>query len=180
MSSQPIIHILDKTPFIRDAMRSVESLNLPDCWVGAGLLRNCVWDVLHGYSPTFERQDVDVVFYDETDISEQYERTLEKILSQLNPIFQWSVKNQARMKIKYNLVYSSVYEAIAYWPETATCIAARLNNNSAIELIAPYGIDDPANLIVKLTPIADIRTYEKRLSTKKWQQRWPKLTLTHP
>ncbi|WRQ77412.1 nucleotidyltransferase family protein [Pseudomonas saxonica] len=30
----------------------VRSLNLPDCWIGAGFLRNAVWDYLHGRSPS--------------------------------------------------------------------------------------------------------------------------------
>ncbi|MBL0408362.1 nucleotidyltransferase family protein [Microvirga aerilata] len=43
----------------------VESLGLPDCWIGAGFIRNTVWDVLHGHEIDITRlNDVDVVFLD--------------------------------------------------------------------------------------------------------------------
>src|SRR6185312_4192753 len=29
-------------------LRSVEELGLPDCWIGAGFIRNTIWDALHG------------------------------------------------------------------------------------------------------------------------------------
>jgi len=41
----------------------VESLGLPDAWIGAGLIRNTVWNVRHGRPVDARRfADVDVLF----------------------------------------------------------------------------------------------------------------------
>ena len=36
-------------PAMMDLLRAVEALNLPDGWIGAGFVRNPVWDALRGF-----------------------------------------------------------------------------------------------------------------------------------
>ena len=59
--------IARQTEMIR-LLRAVEELRLPDCWIGAGFVRNAVWDALHGRTPDCGLlNDVDVVFLDRAD-----------------------------------------------------------------------------------------------------------------
>jgi len=157
----------------------VESLGLPDGWIGAGLIRNAVWDALHGRPVQASRlDDVDVVYFDAADASEARDAALECRLEALAPDMIWQVRNQARMhRRNADAPYRNTHEAIAHWPETATAIAARTVQGK-VEVIAPYGIDDLANLIVRLTPaFAHKREiYRKRLASKDWAKRWPRLT----
>ena len=45
-------------------LKAVESLSLPDCWIGAGFVRNTVWDALHSHPITGALLgDVDVVYF---------------------------------------------------------------------------------------------------------------------
>ena len=44
----------------------VRSLALPDCWIGAGFVRNAVWDHLHGRALSPLTGDVDVLWFDAT------------------------------------------------------------------------------------------------------------------
>jgi len=44
--------ILTDDPWRRDVLAAVRSLALPDCWVGAGFIRNAVWDYLHDRPPS--------------------------------------------------------------------------------------------------------------------------------
>ena len=41
--------IIRKDFFIMDILKTVRTLNLPDWYIAAGVIRNTVWDVLHGY-----------------------------------------------------------------------------------------------------------------------------------
>ena len=41
-------------------LQAVQTLQLPDCFVAAGFVRNMVWDALHDYPPT-PLNDVDVI-----------------------------------------------------------------------------------------------------------------------
>ncbi len=98
------------------------------------------------------------------------------------PHLPWSVKNQARMHVKNKLSpYSSSFESVAHFPETPTAVAVRLNNNQ-IEILAPYGLNDlfeglvrptpPFNQDSKLHPI-----YSNRVQSKNWGSIWNKLKI---
>jgi hypothetical protein len=39
-----------------------------------------------------------------------------------------------------------------YWPETATAVAVRRNDEDGCEVAAPFGVDDLFGLILRPTP----------------------------
>ena len=51
-------------PLRMQALNAVRELQLPDGWIGAGLVRDAVWDHLHGYGQRPVTGDVDVVWFD--------------------------------------------------------------------------------------------------------------------
>ena len=165
------------------ALEAVRALNLPDSWIAAGFVRNLVWDALHGYSPPTPLNDVDVVYFDLNDTSEDIEKSYEKNLSDLMPDAPWSVKNQARMHLKNNdEPYTSTAEALCHWCETPTAVGARLNGDSSLELLAPLGTEDLIAGICRATPFTlqkpgKINDYLERVMSKVWQHRWPKLKI---
>ncbi|MGF9757175.1 nucleotidyltransferase family protein [Microvirga sp. 0TCS3.31] len=158
----------------------VESLGLPDAWIGAGFIRNSVWDVLHGHAIDVTRlADVDVLFFDPDDTSREPEAEIERRLRTLAPDIPWSVKNQARMHRRNgDAPYGSTVDAVAHWAETATAIAAR-TVEGRVEVMAPYGVSDLLNLIVRPTPVFGhkMNVYCERVMAKDWPARWPKLTV---
>jgi uncharacterized protein len=171
--------IARQTEMIR-LLRAVEELQLPDCWIGAGFVRNAVWDALHGRTPDCGLlNDVDVVFLDRADSSAARDRAVEAELAARIPNVPWSVKNQARMHARNNeLPYVDAADAIARWPETATAVAVRWLKDR-VELLAPHGVDDLVRLIVRPTPAFRLRRHEvaRRVASKNWQARWPRLKI---
>ena len=83
-------------------LKTVQALQLNDCWVAAGVIRNKVWDTLHNIQT--EINDIDVIYFDESDCSIETENVLESKLQEIMPNQPWSVKNQARMHIKNNVL----------------------------------------------------------------------------
>jgi hypothetical protein len=169
--------LLETQPDLRRILGLVEDLALPDGWIGAGFVRNAVWNVLHGRRPDPRLGDVDVVFFDPTDIRPERDTELESRLRRLDPDVVWSVKNQARMHLRNgDRPYRNTEDALAHWPETATAVAARLLHER-VEVIAPYGVDDLLDCIVR--PTAAFRNkmhlYRERLAAKDWSSRWPGL-----
>jgi hypothetical protein len=75
-----------------------------------------------------------------------------------------------------DLPYRDVADAIRCWPETATAIAARTVCRR-VEVLAPHGIADLVELIVRPTPRfgRKMSVYRDRISKKDWAQRWPRL-----
>jgi hypothetical protein len=72
--------LLETQPDLRRILGLVEDLALPDGWIGAGFVRNAVWDVLHGRRPDPRLGDVDVVFFDPADIRPERDTELESRL----------------------------------------------------------------------------------------------------
>ena len=161
-------------------LKTVEQLQLKDCWVAAGAIRNKVWDTLHNIQTDIN--DIDVIYFDESNISIQKEKTLEFKLQKLLPNLPWSVKNQARMHIKNNVPpYLSSFDGVAHFPETPTAIAVRCINNQ-LEIMAPYGLQDLFEGRVRPTPPyqkgSSLHTiYIERMQNKKWDTIWHKLVI---
>ena len=164
-------------------LRSVADLGLPDCWIGAGFLRNAIWDALHGCVPNCALlNDIDVVFFDRADASPASDAAIEDRLAARAPNLPWSVKNQARMHLRNGEEpYRDTAAAIARWPETATAVAVRLQQGR-LELLAPHGLGDLIGLTVRPTPAFAGRpeAYARRLRAKNWLARWPRLRIVDP
>ncbi|MDE1208238.1 nucleotidyltransferase family protein [Tenacibaculum larymnensis] len=172
-----LVTIIKSDTWVISILEAVRSLHLPDCWIGAGFVRNKIWDYKHNNKRT-SLNDIDVIYFDKNDITKTRELALEEQLKTINPTVNWSVKNQARMHLRNgHSPYKNCYEAISYWPETATAIAVQLNTNNQIEFIAPHGLDDLFNLVVKPTPNFDLITYRNRVTNKGWKDTWNKLII---
>jgi len=188
MNERKIVTLIENDKEIMEILSLVKSLDLPDSWVGGGILRSLVWDYLHGYTKKTKVSDVDVIYYDPLDFkkeeigsySTQKEKELEEKLSKLSTKHAWSVTNQARMHIYHNRgPYKNSKEALSDWVETATAIAAQLTEHNKVIFTAYYGIDDLVNL--RLRPVSfepeRLAVFRKRITGKKWLEKWPKLSV---
>ncbi|MVZ10324.1 nitrate reductase, partial [Enterobacteriaceae bacterium 8376wG6] len=119
------------------ALRTVRRLGLNDWCLGAGFVRNLVWDRRHGYTEPTPLNDIDVIHFDAERADAERDRMLEARLQQWLPR-PWSVKNQARMHLRGGRApYRDSEEAISFWTEVETAIGARLNADDSITLVAP-------------------------------------------
>jgi hypothetical protein len=149
-------------------------------WIGAGFVRNAVWDHLSGQdTEATPLADLDVVFHDPVIATAEQDARIEAALSVAAPDLPWSVRNQARMHERNgHRPYRDVADALTHWPETATAIAARLGPKG-VEILAPFGVEDVLEMIIRPTPA--FRTKPEiplaRLEAKGWLTRWPRLRL---
>ncbi|WP_123040956.1 nucleotidyltransferase family protein [Cohnella candidum] len=180
-SPQQIILLVRDDGWMMDVLRTAKTLRLPDWWVCAGFVRAKIWDTLHGYDPRTPLPDVDVVYFDPHDISEETEKKWEGELRRLSPEIPWSVKNEARMHAVNGIPpYTSAVDAISKFPETATALGLALDERDEILLAAPWGIEDAVRCIVRPTPCFENNPeqayiYEERLAKKNWKSIWPKV-----
>lgn len=67
------------------------------------------------------------------------------------------------------------------WIETATCIGVRLEEDGEIVLATPRGIEDLVNLILRPTFSTEkgLKDFKRRITEKKWLEKWPKLTIDY-
>ena len=119
-------------PWLMRAIDAVAASGPPDAWIGAGILRDVVWGHLDdGFDPAMVH-DIDVAFYDPSDLSRHRDQAAQRRLGSIADL-PWEATNQAAVHTWYAdhfqvrpvPPFANVHEAVATWPETATCVAIR-------------------------------------------------------
>ena len=178
MTEKDIIHIIREDEWMMSVLRIAEGLHLPDWVIGAGFVRSKVWDHLHGYTkPRPDITDIDLVYYDPHGNGERADNALSERLTRETEL-PWEIVNEFYAHV-WNGVppYTSTEDALSCWPETATAVGVTLNNEK-LKIVAPYGIADLVNLIVRPSPkFAHMEKVRARVAEKKWLEKWPKLEL---
>lgn len=175
-----LIQLLMEHDTLMDDLRLVRSLQLPQCYIAAGYIRNYVWDRISGYERSRSlHDDIDVVYYDPNDLSPSRDSELEQKLIQATGNPKWSVKNQARMHIKNGFEpYNSTSDALSHWPEMVTAIGVQLNDRDQLKLCCPHGLADLFDIRVQRSPyFPDHEYYVERITKKGWHRNWPNLTV---
>lgn len=150
-----------------------------DAWIGAGFLRNLIWDREFGDGGVVPLQDdIDVLYFDPADLSQDSETAFENRLIAAEPGTLWQVRNQARMHLKHgDRPYRDIRDAMSFWLETATAIAVRLHKVNAvqdrIEIISAYGLQDLFAGFLRPTAPDRVDRFLQRVQQKHWQGRWP-------
>ena len=63
--------IIKRDPFRMDCLHALRSLDLPQGYIGAGFLRNAIWDELHERGKPTPLNDIDVIYFsDEITVSQ--------------------------------------------------------------------------------------------------------------
>lgn len=180
-SELEVSRIIENDNWMMDVLRAAEEMNLPDWWIGAGFLRNKVWDYLQDNhsKPT---RDVDLVYFNSTDQSAETDWELDATMKTAHPFANWEVRNQARMHyMSDSKPFTSTEDGIKHWVETATCIAVKLEHGT-LKFLFCHGTEDLFNLIARPSPFFNtesrIGTFYSRLEHKQWKQRWPDLRIS--
>jgi hypothetical protein len=140
------------------------SLAMANWYLGAGCIAQTVWNLLHGFAPTFGVRDYDLVYYDASELSLEaqmlYQGRANKLFSCLHATVE--VQNEARVHLWYAehfgceiAPYESPEAAIKSWPTTATCVGVRTASAGGLHVYAPFGLTDLFNMIVRPKQAAD-------------------------
>ncbi|MEA1854933.1 nucleotidyltransferase family protein [Cytobacillus sp. FSL W7-1323] len=176
--------MLEQNEEIIHLLSCLSDLDLPfDYYVAAGCVANTVWNQLSGNAIDYGISDIDLVYYDKG--NQLSEREFQQILSSMLKSFpyQLDIKNQANVHFWYEEkfgfaipAYTSINEAIASWPTTATAVGVKMEKNDKMTMYAPYHLDDLFNMrIVPNKVIVTKEIYEYK--ARKWKAKWPNLVV---
>ena len=163
------------------ALSMAAEMQLPDWCLAAGFVRNLAWDRVHSYTSMTALNDIDLIYFDRSDITEEKDRCIEERLRNLCRL-PWSVKNQARMHGRNkDDPYSSTADAMSYWVEVETAVGATLNQQGELHIVAPFGVESLFNCTVTLNPKRPkLHIFENRIAEKRWLEIWPRLAVIQP
>ena len=170
---------------------------MPNWYLGAGCIAQTVWNALHGFEPTRYIEDYDLVYFHSTDLSEEMEgRCIRKAQATMADLgVNVDVKNEARVHLWYKKhfgepirPYTSIEDAIASWPTTATSVGVRSQGNGSLRVYAPFGLSDLFSMIVRPNK-RQVEYFLRRddstsrevyvQKAEKWTKLWPRLSVLH-
>lgn len=166
---------------------TARSLGLQTWCIGAGAVRNPVWDHLHRIPCVDSVSDVDLVYFDPRAHPSE-DQAIQARLAERLPGVSWDVTNQAHVHLWYEQAFgkpvgavTSLEEGLSTWPEYATCVGLSLGCDDALDVIAPHGLEDLFALRLQHNPLrVDRGVFMDRITSKGWLQRWPKLRVCEP
>jgi len=178
-----LIRIMQQSELLMKVFDRVKLLGLKSYYIGAGCIAQTAWNHLTGRSLNYGIADIDIVYYEDQDLSSEAEEIIVNSGTRLFadiPI-ALDIKNQARVHLWYEKKfgiplqpYRSLEEAIQSWPTTATSLGVRQEFNGEWVIYAPYGLTDL--LSMKLRANKKLITEEiYRNKVNKWLVNWPEL-----
>ncbi|WP_117234779.1 nucleotidyltransferase family protein [Vibrio maerlii] len=177
---EKIVELIKQDPARLSALEDVRSLRLPQCYIAAGFVRNLVWDSLHQLSKPTPLNDVDVIYFDPEESDANVYLHYEAQLRARMPELRWQVRNQASMHLRNgDEPYTSVLDAMSYWPEKETAVAIRQIGHGKYECIAAFGFESLLDGHITYNPKRSLEVFERRVKSKGWLMRWPDLSVTN-
>jgi hypothetical protein len=155
--SRWLLELLAADEALMQQLRAARALGLSDWAIGAGAVRNRTWNALFGtrHLPA----DVDLVYFDPSPSGKDEEANLRAELERVCPGPCWEVVNQARVHEWFEADFGtatgplpSLEAGVGTWPETATCVAVRLDANDELCVLAPHSLDDLLDGVLRAGP----------------------------
>ena len=148
---QAFLAIVRDDPLVREALLRARDLDLPHWRIVSGLLYNSVWNALTGRPSGHGIKDVDLFYFDPADLSWEAEDTVivrgEQIFDGLPvPV---EIRNEARVHLWFEKRFGQPYpplssceEGIDRFASKTHAVGVRLLGDDALDLYAPFGLDD--------------------------------------
>ena len=185
---QRLHELLSQNPILNEILTRFDEVNLPHAYLVAGCVSQTIWNITLGRAPNENLSDIDIIYFDDIDLSgeseERHENRLralfESVLAPHN--LQLDVKNEARVHLWYRSKfgfdippYTSAHQAIQCFHSTAACIGVR-TINGVFDYYAPYGTNDLFALTARANKTQITQdVYEAK--TARWSKAWPELTI---
>ena len=179
--------ILRADPLIWRALEQARAVALPDWRIVAGALYNTVWNALTGRPSGYGIKDIDLFYFDASDLSYQAE---DRVIWHAATHFPTGgppveVRNQARVHLCYEAHFgraitplSSTDHSIGQFRALTHCVGARLTPDGRLDIHAPYGLDPIfAFRLIPNPRNPSTGSYAEKVA--RLQKTWPEITSDH-
>jgi hypothetical protein len=180
-----LIDILKADTLTRSALQRARAFDLPDWMIVSGAIYNTVWNSLTGKPSGYGIKDIDLFYFDASDLSWEAEDAVikagEKHFAELPVAVE--IRNQARVHLWYPErfgrqcpAYRSSAHSLGYFASKTHAVGVRLAGTGAFEVTAPFGLDDIFSFrIVPNRVIDNQATHEEKAARAK--QQWPEISV---
>lgn len=182
---QALEDIIRQHPLLMDVLVGLRALDLPDHLLVAGAIYNEVWNHLTGRPALTGVNDIDVFYFDDSDIGWDAE---DRVIKAVEAWFvdlpvPVQVRNQARVHLWFEDKFGSPFspltssaEMLGRYASKTHSVGARLLADDRLETVAPFGLDDLFSFRMVPNPVLDNRAAHTRKGERA-KAIWPELTL---
>jgi hypothetical protein len=176
--------ILRRSEPLMQVMATLQRLDIPDWLVFSGAIYQRVLNHLGGRPLDYGIKDYDVGYFDAADISYEAEDVvIRRVAAAFEPPLREmvEVRNQARVHLwfegkfgePYTPLTASSAEALGRFVSPMFAAGARLDAAGALEIVAPFGLDDLFARRLRPNPHRRSPNFEAIAASAK--ARWPEI-----
>ena len=177
--------MIRSSPLLMEVLVGLREDGLPDHLLVAGAIYNLVWNRLTGRPDLTGINDIDVFYYDASDIGWDAE---DVVIKRLGTRFAHlpipvQVRNQARVHLWFPQKFGTAFEPLTssaemlgrYASKTHS-VGARLKADDTLTIVAPFGLDDILAMRIVPNPVlANKKAHEAKAARAK--SMWPEVTV---
>jgi hypothetical protein len=177
--------MIRSSPLLMEVLVGLREDGLPDHLLVAGAIYNLVWNRLTERPDLTGINDIDVFYYDASDIGWDAE---DVVIKRLGTRFAHlpipvQVRNQARVHLWFPQKFGTAFEPLTssaemlgrYASKTHS-VGARLEADDTLTIVAPFGLDDIFSFRVTPNPVlANKKAHEAKAARAK--SMWPEVTV---
>jgi hypothetical protein len=178
--------IVRAAPTLMHVLRTVRDLDLPDWFMFSGAIYQRVLNDLTGREPDYGIKDYDIAYHDASDISyEAEDAVIQRVAAAFAPELRdkVEVRNQARVHVWFEGRFGEPYpplassaEALDRFVSPLFAVAAKLESDDRLTIIAPFGLDDLFALRLRPNPNRPTKNFNR--VTNGILGRWPEVKVT--
>ncbi|ANM04958.1 hypothetical protein AMC78_CH02880 [Rhizobium phaseoli] len=176
-----------QVPELVKVLRHLEAMRLPDYLVGGGAIYQTVWNALTGRPRWYGVKDIDIIYFDDTDLSyEAEDRVIRSVLDVAGDLpIPLQIRNQARVHLWFEERFGFSVEpltcskdALLRYSTKTHSVAVRLAGDGQLHIEAPFGLNDMFSFRVVPNYALDNRdTHEEKAARAKTL--WPEVSVQH-
>ena len=143
--------IIGASPLLMEVLAGLREEALPDSFVVSGAIYNLVWNRLTGRPDLTGINDIDVVYFDDGDLSyEAEDAVIQRLARRFADLpLPVQVRNQARVHLwfsqKFGIPFTplaSSAEMLGRYASKTHAVGVQLETDDSFTIITPFGLDD--------------------------------------
>jgi hypothetical protein len=188
-SEDRLIALVRASPTLVRVMEGLREQALPDWRLVSGCVYQTVWNHLTGRDPDHGIKDYDAVYFDPDASWDAEDLWIRQVAAAFPaPLAAMvEVRNQARVHLWFEARFGEPYTALLSTDEAlprfvcpAFAVGIRLENDNAISVAAPFGLDDLFAMRLRPNPNRPINPQGYAKVCASARARWPEVTIQEP
>ena len=180
-----LVAIVRGYPDLMTVLTTVRALDLPDWLVFSGSVYQSVWNDLTGRIPGHGVNDFDLGYSDPDTSWDAEDKVIQRVAAAFDEPLRSRVeaRNQCRVPIWFKDKFGEDYgplastsEALSRFVAPAFAVGVRLEADNNITVVAPFGLDDAFDMVIRPNPLRPLAKDWAKV-TAKASARWPELTI---